>query len=193
MPSHRLLIGTHITWWFPSHDVEEARRATINTIHSRQQRDVHQYGCYNIKPGLQGTVDDPTTFSTRLISAVQIHDPLLLKEDVPSAKTFHTSECKSMVSASDLSKRWFIGLKQATQTIKSTSQWLLRSVILPLAQQYHVDRMYELPQLRGIVYTDTMHGHFKSLDGNNMHKYLQQKTTLRQHTRWKARHLPVTH
>ena len=30
--------------------------------------------------------------------------------------------------------------------------------------------MYERPQLRGIVYTSTMHGHFKSLDGN---KYAQ--------------------
>ena len=27
---------------FPSHDVEEARRATINAIQARQQRDVHQ-------------------------------------------------------------------------------------------------------------------------------------------------------
>ena len=119
---------------FPSHDVEEARRATINAIQSRQQRDVHQYGCYNIKPGLLGMVDDPATFSIRLISAVQIHDPLQLKEDVPSSKTFHTSEHKSTVSVSDLSERWFIGLKQATQTIKSTSQQLLRWAILPLAR-----------------------------------------------------------
>ena len=155
---------------FPSHNVEEARRATINAIQSRQQRDVHQYGCYNIEPGLQGTVDDPATFSIRLISAVQIHDPLQLKEDVPSSKTFHTSERKSTVSASDLSERWFIGLKQATQTIKSTSQRLLRSAILPLAQRYHADRMYDRPRFRGVIYTDTMHGHFKSLDGN---KYAQ--------------------
>ena len=48
---------------FPSHDVEEANRATINAIQSRQQRDLHQYGCYNIEPGLQGTVDDPAEFS----------------------------------------------------------------------------------------------------------------------------------
>ena len=93
-----------------------------------------------------------------------------LKEDVPSSKTFHTSERKSTVSASDLSERWFIGLKQATQTIKSTSQRLLRSAILPLARRYRADRMYERPRLRGVVYTDTMHGHFKSLDGN---KYAQ--------------------
>ena len=119
---------------FPSHDVEEARRAMINAIQSRHQRDVHQYGRYDIEPGLQGTVDEPATFSIRLISAVQIHDPLQLKEDVPSSKSFHTSERKSMVSASDLSERWLIGLKQATQTIKFTSQRLLRSAILPLAR-----------------------------------------------------------
>ena len=101
---------------FPSHDVEEARRAMINAIQARQQRDVHQYGRYNIEPGLQGTVDDPAAFSIRLICSAQIHDLLQLKQDVPSAKTFHTSECKSTVSASDLSERWFIGLKQATQT-----------------------------------------------------------------------------
>ena len=119
---------------FPSHDVEEARRAMINAIQSRHQRDVHQYGRYDIEPGLQGTVDEPATFSIQLISAVQIHDPLQLKEDVPSSKSFHTSERKSMVSASDLSERWLIGLKQATQTIKFTSQRLLRSEILPLAR-----------------------------------------------------------
>ena len=94
---------------FPSHDVEEANKATINAIQSRQQQDLHRYGYYNVKPGLQGTVDDPATFSIRLISAVQVHDPTQLKEDVPSFKTFHTSERKSTVSASDLSERWFIG------------------------------------------------------------------------------------
>ena len=30
--------------------------------------------------------------------------------------------------------------------------------------------MYDHPRLRGVIYTDTMHGHFKSLDGN---KYAQ--------------------
>ena len=155
---------------FLSHDVEEANRATINAIQSRQKRDLHQCGCYNIEPGLQGTVDDPAAFSIRLISAVQIDDPFQLKEDVSSSNTFHTSERKSTVSASNLSERWFIGLKQATQTIKSTSQRLLRLSILPLARRYRADRMYERPRLHGVVYTDTMHGHFKSLDGN---KYAQ--------------------
>ena len=43
-----------------------------------------------------------------------------------------------------------------------------------LARRYRADRMYGRPRLRGVVYTDTMHGHFKSLDGN---KYAQIFTT----------------
>ena len=46
----------------------------INAIQARQQRDVHQYGCYNVEAGLQGTVDEPATFFIRLISSVQVHD-----------------------------------------------------------------------------------------------------------------------
>ena len=56
---------------FPSHDVEEARRARINAIQSRQQRDAHQNRHYNIEPGLQGMVDYPNTFAIGLIPAVQ--------------------------------------------------------------------------------------------------------------------------
>ena len=103
---------------------------------------------------------------TQIRSIRSAKRPMQLKEDVPSSKTFHTSERKSTVSASDLSERWFIGLKQATQTIKSTSQRLLRSTILPLARRYRADKIYEHPRLRGVVYTDTMHVHLKSLDGN---------------------------
>ena len=43
---------------------------------------------------------------------------------------------------------------------------LLQSTILPLVRRYRVDRMYERPRFRGTVYTDMMHGHYKSLDGN---------------------------
>ena len=32
--------------------------------------------------------------------------------------------------------------------------------------RYRPDRMYERPRLRGTVYTDTMHGQYMSLDGN---------------------------
>ena len=42
--------------------------------------------------------------------------------------------------------------------------------LLPLARRYRADRMYEMPRVRGVVYTNTMDGQHKSLDGN---KYTQ--------------------
>ena len=143
---------------FPSHGVEEERRSTINTIQTRQQ--------YNVEPSLNGTIDDPATFAEQLISSVQVHEPNMDKADVASAQTFHTKERKTTVTTADLSERWFIGLKQAEKTIRAMRQRLLRSAILPLVRRYRADRMYERPRFSGTIYTDTMHGHYKSLDGN---------------------------
>ena len=71
-----------------------------------------------------------------------------------------------MVTPEDLSERWFIGLGQATETLKVTTQQLLRSAILPLARQYHTDRMFTRPRIWGTIYTNTMNGQYKSLNGN---------------------------
>ena len=87
-------------------------------------------------------------------------------QDVPSAQTFQLKECHSTIIPSDLSERWYIGLRQATQTPKATSQWLMHSAILPLARRYRADRMFIRPRIRGTIYMDTMSGHYKSLDGN---------------------------
>ena len=54
-------------------------------------------------------------------------------QDFPLARTFQSKECHSTVTPSDLSERWYIGLGQATQTLKATTQRLMRSAILPLA------------------------------------------------------------
>ena len=143
---------------FPYHAVEEESRSTINAIQTGQQ--------YCVEPSFVGSIDDPATFAERLISSVQVNNPNMDKADVPSAQTFHTKERKTTVNAAELSERWFIGLAQAEKTIRSTTQRLLRSAILPLVRRYRADRMYERPRFRGTVYTDMMHGHFKSLDGN---------------------------
>ena len=143
---------------FPSYAVEEENRSTINNIQTRQH-------CH-VDPSFVSTIDDPATFAERLISSVQVHNLNMDKADVPSAQTFHTKERKTTVTAADISERWFIGLAQAEKTIRATTQRLLRSAILPLVRRYRADRMYEWLQFRGIVYTDTMHGHYKSLDGN---------------------------
>ena len=81
---------------FPSHDVEEESKRTINAIQMRQQ--------YSGEPSFVGTIDDPAIFAERLISSVQVHDPNMDKPDVPSAQTFHTKEKKTTISAADLSE-----------------------------------------------------------------------------------------
>ena len=148
---------------FPSNDMEAVKINATKTYKRSQPID-------NVEPGLQGTVHDPSTLITRLISSIQVHNPTVTKDDLPMARTFHSTERKQNVSAADISKRWFIGLQQAANTIKATTQRLLRSAILPLAQRYRADRMYERPRFRGVIYTDTLNGKVTSLDGN---KYAQ--------------------
>ena len=151
---------------FPSHGLEEKSRSTINAIQIYQQYNIHNLCHYNVEPSFVGTIDNPVTFAQRLISSVQLHDPNMDKVDVPSTQTFDTKERKTIATAADLSERWFIGLKQAEKTIRAMTQQLLRSTILPLVRRYCANRMYKRPRFRGVVYTDTIHGHFKSLDGN---------------------------
>lgn len=100
--------------------------------------------------------------ATRLISEIRVAGPA----DVPIPQTFASDQRHTGVSAKDLSERWFIGLAQATETIKATTQNCVRSAILPLSRRYRADRVFEKPLLRGDFYTDTMDGRCKSLNGN---------------------------
>ena len=51
-----------------------------------------------------------------------------------------------------------IGLKQATLTLKHTTQRLVRSALLPLGRRYRADRMFQQRRLHGDWYTDTVFG-----------------------------------
>ena len=117
---------------------------------------------------LQHTIYDPIMVASLMSSHVQVAEmtmPSTLQE-IPLAQTFQSKERHSSVTPSDLSERWYIGLGQATQTLKVTTQWLMRSAILPLARRYHTDRMVIQPHICGTIYIDTMNGCYKSLDGN---------------------------
>ena len=115
---------------------------------------------------LTSAIHDPVTFHSRLVSSVQVHAPLKSPDELPSALTFQSKSRHSSVTPEDLSDCWFIGLKKAKDTIKNTTQRILCSALLPLAWRYRADRMYERPRIQGVVYTDTMDGQHKSLDGN---------------------------
>ena len=112
--------------------------------------------------------DMTRTIASRLMAEVRVGGDDMI--DVPLPRTFASDKRHTGVSAEDLSERWFIGLTQARDTIKATTQNCKRSAELPLSRRYRADRVFEKPLLRGDFYTDTMDGRCKSLNGN---KYAQ--------------------
>ena len=143
---------------FPSSSGQPSDNMSIESNHS----------IFAVDTLLQHTIYDPIMVASLMLSHVQVTEvtaPSTL-QDVPTARTFQSKERHSTVTPSDLSERWYIGLGQATQTLKATTQRLMRSTILPLARRYRADRMFIRPHIHGTIYTDTMNGHYKSLDGN---------------------------
>ena len=94
---------------------------------------------------------------TRLISSIQVSQVAVQVgvQDVPAARTFESKERHTTVSPEALSERWSIGLGQAKETLKRTSQRIVRSATMPLARRYKADRIFERPRLCGEWFTDT--------------------------------------
>ena len=107
--------------------------------------------------------------SLRNLSAVQ--------SNLPGHKTFISKQRHSAVTPEQLSERWSIGLTQAKQTIRVTTQHGARSAILPLSRRYRTDRMYNQRRLRGQhFYTDTLIGKYKSLSNNTCAQIFANKS-----------------
>ena len=96
--------------------------------------------------------------------------------DAPNPNTFVSNSRHSDVTAHDLSERWSISLKAATNTLKKTTQRFLHSAVLPLSRRYRTDMMFERKTLRGQWSTDTMDGRCKSLDGNRYAQVFTNKS-----------------
>ena len=124
-----------------------------------------------VEPGLCGTSYDIASLSQRLISTINISDTPhehagADTNDIPTTKTFASKERHPVVSAESIADRWSIGMNNAKQTYKVTTQKGVRSAILPLSRRYRADRHFNRPTLKGKWYTDYMFGRTKSLDGN---------------------------
>ena len=85
---------------------------------------------------------------------------------IPSPRKLVSKERHTSITATELSEQWLIGLSQATDTLKKTTQRIVRSEVLPLGRRYKADRIYELPRLPREWFTDTIHGRTVSRDGN---------------------------
>ncbi len=104
------------------------------------------------------------TIAERLISEIRVNGGE--QPDVPVPRMFTSDKRHFAVSAQDLSERWFVGLTQAHETIKVTTQNCSRSAVLPLSRRYRADRLFEKPLLCGDFHTDIMDGRCTSLNGN---------------------------
>jgi hypothetical protein len=118
---------------------------------------------------------DLGTLAQRLIASVKVQTVPRRQEasqvevelqDVPQAKSFQFKGRHSLVSPEDLSERWQIGLEQARETLKQTTQRLARSAVMPLARRYRADIMFQTKRLDGMWASDTIDGRVKSMDGN---------------------------
>jgi hypothetical protein len=144
-----------------SRTVEEEITRTIgigavNTDGDRWDGGSDELPCYAELP-----VFDMGGMSQRLIASVKVQSvPRQVSQvevqDVPQLKTFQSKGRHSSVTPEDLSEKWGISLVQAKETLKRTTQRLLRSAALPLARRYHADRMFEKKRLRGMWSSDTM-------------------------------------
>ena len=87
--------------------------------------------------------------------------------DVQERKTFKSNERHTSITSDQLSERWNIGMKQAQQTLRVTTQRGVRTAILPLSRRYRTDRMFNQKKLRNQkFYTDTLFGRCKSISSN---------------------------
>ena len=78
-------------------------------------------------------------------------------------KTFLSKNRHSSTTAEDLSERWGLSISQDALTLKATTQKLTRSAIMPLAQRYRADQMFDVCRIHGTISTDTMDARCQSI------------------------------
>jgi hypothetical protein len=138
--------------------VEEKLISKVESLHESEMLDDD-----NIVVSL-----NPQELVEQMISQVKISGVRIdeVPTDVPLRRTFVSNERHTSVTAAELSEGWCIGLAQAANTIRITTQRGTRSTILPMSRRYRADRVFERPRLRGQFSTDTVDGKCKSIDGN---------------------------
>ena len=136
-----------------------------HTVRLAATRSVEAENTIGVEPGL---AQISSVFCSRAM-AEAINEQRFIKStqvDVPADRTFVSSKRHSQVTSENLSERWNIGLQQAKQTMKVTTQKGVRSAIMPLSRRYRADLMYQQRRLNQKFYTDTLMGKYKSLTGN---------------------------
>lgn len=103
---------------------------------------------------------------TAQLSKVQKYEYDEELDDIPSRRTFTSTERHAKLTADIISERFGVGIERARATIRATTQRGVRSAILPISRRYRADRMFCLKRLNGKFATDTLWAKTKSLDSN---------------------------
>jgi hypothetical protein len=82
------------------------------------------------------------------------------------SRTFVSTKRHSDMTAADLSHQWRIGIKQAQDTLDTTTQRFSRSALLQISQRYRNDRMLYRRYLNHQFAADLYMARTKSLRGN---------------------------
>ena len=77
-------------------------------------------------------------------------------KDVSMSRIFLSENRHYSTTEEYLSEIWGLSISQAELTLNATTQKLSRSTIMPLAQRYRADRMFDVRRIHGTMYTDTM-------------------------------------
>jgi hypothetical protein len=121
--------------------VEEEISRTIGSVTAESYRD------YEEKESSDAMLLDIGIMSKRIISSAKTRQvprqgSEVEKQDVSQPYTFQSKGRHSSVTPEDLSERWQIGIAQARETLKRTTQRLKRSAVMPLARRYRADKMF---------------------------------------------------
>ena len=100
-----------------------------------------------------------TMMKERMVASINVevdktNDPL---SDIPAMRTFISTKRHTKATAFNLAERWGIGLKNAENTLKVTTQRGIRSAIMPISRRYRADRYYNMKRLNSKFSTDTFY------------------------------------
>ena len=84
-------------------------------------------------------------------------------QDVSMPQTFLSNNRHSSTTEEYLIKRWGLSISQYSLTLKSTTRNLTRSKIMPLAQRYRSDQVFNARRMYGTMSTDTMNARCQSI------------------------------
>ena len=154
-------------------EAEESMRASIGQPPVERERTI---GSVNIERDEAFTkIEELDIESTRVLSALRSQrtipievEPSRLLQAINATATLPLTK-KGTITPEELAKRWHIGVETAKKTLERTTQLAIRDFTHSTGGRRLKPFAYQLryPRLKVEMYTDTMIGKSKSLQGNN--------------------------